>query len=239
MSKELLKKILRKAFNEGAEAPFDLREEIVESLSNKINLNNSIQGNPLEPIDPELAKRIATEIDKNLNNHIKELLKIAPCWLCGGSALEPLIVGNAKTWKNDYNFFCSDINQIPFIGIQLEHINYGNDTTCWSYNENGNKIQIISSEQYLNPITVINKFDLSICQIAFWYDGSPNVFVYKNTWQDIILGQIKYIGIKPIDELSQQNLNKLIARIHKYISRGFRDCTGLIEKGIVPKSLRN
>ena len=120
---EFLRQGLLRAFDEGNESPYDLREGIVENILRDMDLEAKKKRS--QP-DQGIADLLCSYIDQKLPIRIKHILKQSEkIWLCGGSIIRVLIqskaakspIGDPWTlldtsqsgWLNsDWDFFCGE-----------------------------------------------------------------------------------------------------------------------------------
>lgn len=229
-----LKTLLLQAFDEGASSPCDLRESIVDALLKDVPEG---QMNKL----PDL-ERMTKTIAEYLPPPIREVVKYQNIWLCGGGVLHVLCNPHARdfkdSWKNsDWDFFCApkmfdnwynQSNQLRQLNVNKTSDQY-KFTNITGYIES-HKVNFILSKEFTSPIGIISDFDLTLVQFAY---SEGSLTLGPNTWRDILAGQIRLT--RPV---GNTQVNKVANRVRKYISRGFRDCTGLVEQGLLSGILR-
>lgn len=229
--KEQIRQLLSEAFDEGCESPYDLKEEILDGLVKKAqNFENPIANS----VDTEEAARY---IHKNINPSIRFLLQQhkKDLWLAGGGVLRILFnqnIARRDSWRNSDNDLFHQKTSI-YSTLKQQYIIYASsgyflkDISKVYLMELGNKkVNLITSK--CNMRKIIDTFDLTICQIAFYYDENlkPTIYVKEKPWSDIIQYRIC------INKSKSANITASCQRrITKYINRGFRDTTGLVDKG--------
>lgn len=229
---EKFKEMLYRAFDEGAECPYDLRSEIVDKLMRETPTEApAIDGNEL--INPLLANTVASNIDEVLPATIKTYL-LAGGWLAGGAVVRALMDGPGDSSVYAYSDYDIFLAKTPDYAVNFEQNNAPYDKGAVSYNyvDDGKAINVIVNPEYKTIAAVLDTFDFTLVKIGFWYQsGSPAIYCSQETWRDLSLGQIRFSkNLKEETKVSDRTKHRIL----KYINRGFIDCTGTMQKGFVP-----
>lgn len=237
-----LKEALLKAFDEGSESPYDLREQIVAKIEKrtKDNSDNSITYSNLKII--RIGQKICDTI-KHKMNHSAEGLQVYNAmdgiyYLAGGSIIRSIVDSkNASTgWNNqDLDVFCKENSAIPLLDslpfVQTNEIpnyfgDFKNNIKSYRYKQ----INLIIGN-FDSIWDIFKDFDFNFLCIGFDLkkqhneDGVQNFYYRDHTViSDLINRKITK------NPLSDRPIKK--GRIQKYISRGFSDGTYMIEKPI-------
>ena len=169
-------------------------------------------------------------------------------WLCGGCITRLLIrPGELKSWcSSDWDLFCSESawKKLPFrkntkclfnSNNAYSELMYDNKkiSSTWDYRPKGFKRAVNVIVGNFNTINdVCNSFDFRFLQMGcFIEDMALNFSIGSmESWADLTQNIIRWS-----DGASNKtkNSSKVRKRIIKYINRGFRDGTGVVEKGIL------
>lgn len=226
-----LKTALEQAFDEGSRSPYDLRDDIVQELLKKVP----------STIPPMTSDNLSA-IYWGLPSVINTILSSTLCYFSGGNLLRLFVdpTNKSKKWNGDWDIYCDESN-FKELSCHPNLIKYKDDygkTTSWetyrcTYKEKrlaGNSLQCTSYDiniivgDFKNYFDVVKDFDIRLLQMTLWYENN-NVcfFAHRKTWEDFNQNTL-YLNPSGV-----KNLKKTSLRIRKYIARGFRDRTGLIE----------
>ena len=233
-----IKSSLETAFDEGAESPYSLKDQIVERLYNSLARSSA---------EPQLIKKVNADLTaklicKTIPTIIQTMLVNTRLALCGGSILKHMISPNFGWKSSDYDIFgyYKDIETIklnektekkrvnPYGSLgAAQHISYTKKITTKT--PTGECIiNLIALDKKMPPDLIIEKFDLQMCQIALIInDNGSKLIASPQTFDDIVARRINlstYQKGRPFD-----NPN-ICDRIKKYIKRGFHDQTKLVQK---------
>lgn len=232
MNTEAIHTIVSEAFEEGARSPYEMKQYVVDELLVKLqsNLSPGSKAGNLQEVANIIAKALPAPVRSIVTNH--------EAWLCGGSVLRAIVDPLNKTaaWKtSDYDIYCT-LEQFKLMPVQAEeddkhYMNKNKEQfktyrTVWQ----GCELNVIVAPQYTNPLHILQDFDLSIVKFAYSERPKPTLVTYRQSWVDVCTGQIHIADPK---NRTPQTVN----RIKKYIKRGFRDCTGLVETGLLSRLL--
>lgn len=223
-----LKALLREAFDEGAESPYDLREEAVNRISEKggaIHLQR-----PVLEDQTWLGGPFARQLAESLPVPVKKLLKVDQTYLCGGSILRTML-NQEKMWDGDWDIFCTEaaFSAAQFDEVRTQEVNLADEYQTKNYRGKTfgltHPINVIVSDTFTSPEAILKTFDLTIVQWALKAaDNKVMLKTYRQSIIDTVLGQIHLVR----SSLATQPKTK--QRIAKYVERGFRDCTGICEQ---------
>ncbi len=257
---DFLRSNLLKAFDEGHESPYDLRESVVEELlkvmdttvaaKRQIENMRGMQSVADIPNQRQITESVIEGIPSAILGWMTLDSKI---WLCGGSIIKLLIRPSAlKSWNgSDWDLFCSESawQKLPFWknnGAGNDSLTVGNPYDGLMYdNKKIKSTWCCTPKGFRQPINIIvgnfdsisdvyDSFDFRFLQMGCSIDGDIlNLSIGSmESWVDLTQNIIRWN-----DKVSNKTKNSDQARkrIIKYINRGFRDGTGVVEKGILSK----
>ena len=190
-----LEEIISKAFDEGADSPYDLKDDIVSSLVDETG-HLGHQTNKIEKFKERAQKHIS------IPSLLLSLMKLnhGNVWLAGGAILYKLIKPTYhvdKAWQNrDFDLFCNPEGHVR-LKSQLNKLNKNNVPTYNNekykntfdkqfgsierYKINGlSKTVNVIVGDFENINTIFESFDLTICQIAIKYT------IKDSKWKQIV-----------------------------------------------------
>lgn len=237
---KIIRQMLCKAFDEGSESPCDLKDDIINTLMEKVDSGSLIE------ID-EFKKNVTNYIENSVSQTIVQFFTASSgskIWCAGGRILRTILGANWPT--SDCDIYCNP-KGLAYLANKFKF-----KKLMTSYQHNNKLLQFYSTKvrnigvvhlmlcKYENAEKLIEDFDLSICQICVGYDNGKFILHGTNEfWRDLWQNQIN------LSEKCKQNFGqgvyqpeKIMPRIKKYISRGFRDRTGIIEQGFYYKKLK-
>ena len=251
---DFLRSTLLKAFDEGNESPYDLRENIVEELLKEIDteaagrqMKNMQEVKSVADIPNQ--QQITEHVIKGIPPVLLEWMMLDKnIWLCGGCIIRLLTKPTAlKAWNGtDWDLFCS-VSASKKLPCWMDAANmsrgesYGglyNDKkigATWYYQPKNLRRPVnIITGNFRNIGDVYDGFDFRFLQMGCFVDGGTMNFSVKSveSWVDLTQNVIRWS-----DKVSSsaKSGDKARKRIIKYINRGFRDGTGVVEKGILSK----
>lgn len=228
-----LKTALEQAFDEGSQSPYDLRDSIVQELLKQVPSASY----------PTMSQKYLKSMYNCLPLPIIEILKSTPCYLSGGSLLKLLVDVSGDQWNDsDWDIFCDQANfkqlscynkLLKVLKSDYEDKNWGN----YVYNIPHKAIPGFKIRPDLNinvivgdfktVASIVNTFDIRLLQMALWIqDKKLYFFTYNKAWEDFNR------NVLILNDASIHSTSKTHNRVKKYITRGFRDQTGLIESPI-------
>jgi len=245
---------LSEAFDEGAACPYDLKDSAIREIIGKMG---EVNVKASKNISSSTKSFIAKQIDLHMHGLVRECLQRNECrWLSGGRVLH-LILGSPNTtaWTiSDWDIFCQNGDTdnwpipIPFgapdaasNAHSYEPLNLRKNAPLIDKIYYSSAIDAVGRSQTVNIITgnfrkpsdFYLSFDLRMLQMAFWYEKKkPQFEVTGFAWTDLISSIIKLANPRKLTEKTRYHLTK---RIKKYMMRGFRDGTGLVETGFLAK----
>jgi hypothetical protein len=256
----LLRDCLTKAFDEGAESPYDLKESIVDGIEREIQERVTVH---LESEQRQKTQRTASVFPKleeivdaispQIPDIIKESMRASNrCFLAGGKITKMLIRPNRYTptmhaWReSDWDLFVhtDDAQKLPVLHCSetpiyekngpYDKFDRGNRITSVYYAKikNLNLVNVIAGN-YNKLEDVLESFDFRFLQMGAYYDSNEQLqfrVLTPQAWFDLMHNIIHY---QDKSKIENRGSDLAIQRVAKYVARGFRDCTGLTEKGIL------
>ena len=257
-----LKEAIALAFDEGAESPFELKQQIVNDITKLFEYNPTQK--LIHNIDLD---QWANYVWNRLPTIVKNILQVHQrIYLCGGSILKHLIASKNGWLKSDYDLFyhkdyhpavklylpgatstasiygnLTEKQNIELINKFMVHEAYNHKVYAKYGKFSLNTIQL--SKLVTRPSEITDNFDLQMCQIALYWQPSsalnnyeeskPKIIASDNTICDILQRRINLSQKFKETQDPEQSYPMLIKRIKKYIQRGFHDNTRLVEQGIL------
>jgi len=277
-SHDQLRSLLLKAFDEGAESPYDLRENIVNSLIGEVIEHSKEEDDRFV----ELKGFYRMSVVSNLPEVITKALLTSNAWLCGGAVLNCMINANLKTWteNSDWDLFCNeeDFGKLShFCNVQInsprpssvmprpgwhddnawgdgrdddfmselqnvinvtdDDYNFAEGLEVWSGVMRGldQTVQVIKGN-FATFGDIVRNFDLALVQVGIRHqkDSGFQLVATKEAWDDMTQGIIHFAKNFNYQSCKARQRDKTKKRIIKYIRRGFRDGTRIVETGILP-----
>jgi hypothetical protein len=233
MNKENLDSLLSEAFEEGFRSPYELKQFAISEIAKKYSTRSSV---PLEPF----LQKLAETVDARLLPAMKTLLSNAKGWLCGGAVLKLLCdpKNSSRAWtSNDYDVFCTSagLKSISAVVANLQKsVGYegiriaGTAFDCYRAPWQNSTINVIVSDSFANPEAILASFDITICQMAFTYQLNglalePRLATFEESFCHLMQNRIVLT--------STGSGYKTKERVKKYLKRGFRDSSAMIECG--------
>lgn len=245
MKYKTISEALSEAFDEGAQSPYEFKEDTINAISKKIKTGKLNTG--------LLTAEAIPRLKNNIHSYVLNILKRYPneIALAGGSIARCLlrIDSNFKhAWRtSDYDIY---VNENIFNSLKedlkshhtsfrkaLSSSNEYKDISIknvWVAKHAACKRRIQFIEGNYNSIAdMVANYDITICQFAFYYNQNKEWALYAapNVWQDFMDGVIRLNNLYKKGIHKGTSINGTKKRIIKYIYRGFRDTTGLVEKG--------
>ncbi len=229
MSNSILE-IANAAFDEGSRSPYELKPFIVQELIASVKPQESLQ------LDLPLT---AQHLMHTLPRIVRQFVNVANVWLCGGAIVKLLVdpTNSNLQWKSsDYDLYCNDQT---FHAISQTH-RFTQDAIYGNFQSarciiSGTNINIIYSDKFVNSASILSHFDFTMVQFAYQETACfPSLFASENTQSDLLKNEIKISDTYSTKKVT----SSLRARIKKYIKRGFRDCTGIVEQNVLHKLVR-
>lgn len=265
---------LERAFDEGAESPYDLRDDTIRDILTEMNDRAAQETKAIE--DKRKTKiqgsiefnDITDAIESAIPEPVRSLLQSTEkCWLAGGAIPRILLKSNADTWKNSDNdifihkgkLSIKHVKELSLKEVTKDTGPYASPDgrfhhkrirSMWECDaihshmkshHNPQKLNVISGD-YNSLLDVLTTFDFTFLQCGFYYeknaDGAylPRFSIMNlQTYADLMHNVIRLTPAAKSNAESLRKIGHLKGRIKKYIKRGFRDCTGLVERGLLPK----
>jgi len=253
----VLRESLIRAFDEGTESPYDLKDSIIDGIE------RDIQDRVLAQLEAKQSQRketalpdpdiIVKAIDKHLPAIIKECLKSSTrCYLAGSRIVRLLTRPKSPIlmhWRNtDWDLFVhkDDAQNLPVMhngnilekGGKYDKFDGGNriSTVYYTTVEKIGLVNVIAGN-YNKLEEVLQSFDFQFLQMGAFYnaDGQPQFAILTaQAWYDLMHNIIRFqpkIGLNSLSRSGQ--IESATMRVAKYVARGFRDCTGLCENGVL------
>lgn len=259
---QTLELYLTKAFEEGLESPYDLKDEIVTELVEKLNKiiiseqtpSINYHENVVNTLPVDIANKLLYYLPKSIRETLQRSSKI---FFSGGGLVRLLIDSNSpNAWNDsDWDIFISDEVFWPKLPIASSyhfkqslkpygdthnHRIFHNKISKTYYNDKRISSQT-PNNKYSGQINliigkfnclqdVLNCFDFTFLQTGLYVDDS-GVAVYKalspSCLNDLLDRNIK------LSNNSRLVNSQCKDRVKKYITRGFKDSTYIVEKGFI------
>ena len=240
----ILREALSEAFDEGVESPYDLKDDTIERIVHRAgqkigeeNTNILSDGHKMALMDGLFSQCPST---------ITEILETGHrVWLSGSQIVRMLLghPSNTQHWiKADWDIFChkDDLKNLSIYkslqrGPQNEYTHAKIDNTfhCWVSNDGGKysaHINVVAGN-FEKAEDVVKGFDFQFLRNAYYFDSIWRLHMEKEAWSDLKDGIIRLNPNRSYDHPTCGKLMKLRDRVFKYIGRGFRDYTSIIENG--------
>jgi hypothetical protein len=259
---EVVRKSLVKAFDEGVESPYDFRDAAIAEIMREVEQAAEKLAWPAEPkLAKDVKFPSLEELIKTFEMHMPKV--IAEClqsskraFLSGGSIIKILTSPRSYSdnWKDcDWDIFVhkDDLDKLPLMRDPLkdkmkpcdkvERDEYGRiiggGTIYQTYKGsflNVGKVNVIVGD-YEKIEDVLNSFDFRFLQTGCLYaDGVLEYVVLDHqAWSDLIHNIIRLNPAFESRDMTGQQIEDTMKRIQKYTTRGFRDCTGFTETGLL------
>lgn len=238
MSKNALSEVIAMAFEEGYRSPYEVKPAVVETLMRQYEAKAAVK------LESASFQEMAGVIYNFMPQHLRQILSHAGVWLCGGAVVRLLCdpENNTASWRNsDYDLYCTpdvlkEVAKTFAIQLNTDNKKYppvaeADDFKTFRTEYHGMVLNFIVSPTFTTPAECIKDFDLTIVRFAFSASPNPVLHGTKEAFIDLCMGQIRLVN--PYDNKSK------VTRIKKYVRRGFRDVTGIVEKGVLCNHTRN
>jgi hypothetical protein len=238
MSKNAISEVIAMAFEEGYRSPYEVKPAVVESLLRLYESKIAIK------LESSSFQEMAGVIYGYIPQALKQILSHNGVWLCGGAVIRLLCdpENSSGSWRNsDYDLYCTldvlkDVANTFGIHLAMDNKKYpaiAGDEQFKTYRAEHQDMSLnfIVSNTFTGPAECIKDFDLSVVRFAFSASPKPELFGTKDAYIDLCMGQVRLVN--PYDKKAK------VARIKKYVRRGFRDVTGIVEKGAVCSHVKN
>lgn len=224
----LFRDLVSQAFEEGSRLPYEMKPYVVEEITRAVPV-----GIPAK-LD---AERLARYLGDRLPPVILDYLHIPNVYLCGGAILKCICdpTNRSGSWRNsDYDLYCHTdaFNalrpHLKNLSIDAAYVN-AQDSSFRAYRAvvEDKPLNLIVSRSFTSAANCIDQFDLTIVQVAYYRLPTVGLFFGQRSWGDIAANRIY---LNP-DAKFEKGLTATKSRIKKYIKRGFRDMTRLVEVG--------
>lgn len=242
---KVLQQKLSQAFDEGNESPYDLKEGIIRDILKEFE--KPTFGKPTIPSHEQIVQQLNKTIPPEIKQIMLNSTPSTPIFLSGGSLIKTLLQTNA--WNSDNWDFYTSWNGFENM---KRHVSSIKIKTRASYHNSKNQISkriaatfsgYANSKKgpflykidtivgnYLKPQDVVEDFDFTFLQCVCYYDAKGTIkfeIMNQQTMSDLLHNVIR---LSPKIKTTNSDTKQ---RVLKYIKRGFRDCTGLVETGLL------